>query len=408
MEEISLRHKKIAFILILVMFLLFTITFTAFAKQEVINENCEINWEIFNRDWKKYSDMDERFSFAELNLSSRSWETQQYYRIQERIVDLKLQIYFLERDMEIDRQMRLALRDYKNRLVKNIKVNLLKSFWRMAYVTYDTIKTGKGLGSSYTKLFTSAEVIPKIGASLKVIKGLTPKVPKSEKNINDITSKVKSVAVSGVLEAVESLVDPFETGKAVYNEAVKQVLPSADLTAEEIKILQDQHLNNRIITQVLEESYRVNLERVKKVQQFEEQVQKLEKEMIEWETEEKKRVADMLVHSCQKNLQKSEPMLETTYPKELYECETYEVEICGTWTLKNGKYNALWDNGAKAVIDIVRFNENKVAFSRHDTTGSSAGLHADYEGDREGRKVKGTVKWTWNNKNWEGTWSATW
>jgi len=201
----------------------------------------------------------------------------------------------------------------------------------------------------------------------------------------------------------------MDTGKEVFNETVKQILPQADLTEEEIKILQDQHLNNQIINQVLEESYQLNQERLKEVPQLEEEVQKLEEELFRWEAEEKQRIADMLVYSCQENFQKSEQSLADTYPQKLSECETYEIEICGIWTLKNDQYNALWDNGANAVINIVHFDEYTVIFTRHGTTGTSSGLQARYEGKRVAqKKVEGTVNWIWNNKNWSGTWVATW
>jgi hypothetical protein len=273
MNKIYLKNVKI--ILIIFIFLIL-ITLAGQAQQEVLNKDCSINWDIFNRDWHKYSDIDEKLSFAELSLSERSPETQKYYTTRETLVDLKLQIYFLKRDMEIDAQMRRELRAFKESLVKNIKVNLLKSFWRLAYITYDTIKTGKGLGSSYSKLFTTAEVIPKIGASLKALRGLTPKKSKLAINTEDTIGKIKAISVTGALQAVETLADPTDTAMTVCNEMTKQILPKADLTDEEIKILQDQHLNNRIITQILEESYRVNTERLKQVEELEENVKQLE------------------------------------------------------------------------------------------------------------------------------------
>jgi hypothetical protein len=296
--------KKIIITLIIFIFLILT-TLAGQAQQEVLNKDCSMNWDIFNRDWHKYSDIDEKLSFAELSLSSRSPETQKYYTTQETLVDLKLQIYFLKRDMEIDAQMRREMRGFKNRLVKGLQLNLLKSFWRLAYITYDTIKTGKGLGSSYSKLFTTAEVIPKIGASLKALKGLTPKDSKLAINTKDTTGKIKAVSVTGALQAVETLADPTDTAMTVCNEMTKQILPKADLTEEEIKILQDQHLNNRIITQILEESYRVNTERLKQVEELEGKVKQLEQELVRWEAEEKQRVADMLIDNCKKNLQKA-------------------------------------------------------------------------------------------------------
>ena len=96
-------------------------------------------------------------------------------------------------------------------------------------------------------------------------------------------------------------------------------------------------------------------------------------------------------------------------PLTLNECETETVTICGTWTLKDGAYHALWNNGAKAVINIVRFDDENVIFTRHDKTGSSKGLRADYVGKRvSDSKAEGTVKWTWDNNEWTGTWDVTW
>ena len=98
-----------------------------------------------------------------------------------------------------------------------------------------------------------------------------------------------------------------------------------------------------------------------------------------------------------------------TIPLTLNECETETVTICGTWTLKDGAYHALWNNGAKAVINIVRFDDENVIFTRHDKTGSSKGLRDDYVGKRvSDSKAEGTVKWTWNNNEWTGTWDVTW
>jgi len=299
MKNAFLKNLKI--VLIIFIFLII-VSLMGQAQQEVLNKDCSINWEVFNRDWKKYSDVDERFTFAELNLRERSWETQKYYTTQETIVDLKLQIYFLKRDMAIDAEMRKDLRVLKKGLVGTLRANLLKSFWRLAWNTYDTIKTGQGLGKSYVKLFSAAGAIPKIGASLKLLKGLTPKDSKLAINTKDTTGKIKAISVSGALEAMESLADPMATGTAICNEMGKQFLPKAELSKEEIKILYKQNWNNRLMTQALEESYRMNGERQKELQRLEEEVQKLEEELINWEAEEKKRVADMLVFNCKKNL----------------------------------------------------------------------------------------------------------
>lgn len=283
---------------------LFLAVFIVKAQEEVLNEDCSINWEVFNKQWKKYSDLDERLSFEEFLLKSRSWETQQFYNTQQKIVDLELQIFLLKRDMEIDRLMRLELREHKQRLVRNIKVNLLKSFWRLAYITYDTIKGAKGVGQSYEKLFTSSQSISKLGATLKVLQGLSPKDSKTVTNTNKIVEALKSVGLSGALEALESMGDPKDIAKTVFDKTTKQILPSADLTPEEIEILRFEHLENRTISEVLEKSYKVNSERLKKVKELEAQVQELEHKKAQWEQEEKNRMADKLVNNCKKKKKK--------------------------------------------------------------------------------------------------------
>ena len=79
MKNAFLKNLKI--VLIIFIFLII-VSLMGQAQQEVLNKDCSINWEVFNRDWKKYSDVDERFTFAELNLRERSWETQKYYTTQ--------------------------------------------------------------------------------------------------------------------------------------------------------------------------------------------------------------------------------------------------------------------------------------------------------------------------------------
>jgi len=95
-------------------------------------------------------------------------------------------------------------------------------------------------------------------------------------------------------------------------------------------------------------------------------------------------------------------------PNSLQECETYTSEICGTWTRMEDQFNAQWESGASATLDVERWDNGDVVLTRHDTVGSSAGLTARYEGRCTGNHVEGTVTWTWNGSSWSGTWSANW
>ncbi len=290
----------------------------------VINDDCTLNQSVFDQEWEKYSDLDER-----IPLGSRSHEAQQYYKVFSQLVELKTEAFLLERDMEIDRLMRLELREYKKALVQNIKVNLLKSFWRLTYITYDTIKSAKDLGKSYSKLINSSKTIKKLGAGLKVANGLKPNLAE---NTQSIKSSISKVATSGALEALESMGDPKSIGQSVFEETTKQILPSADLTPEEIEILRKQHLETRLLDDILMESYKLNLTRRTKLADMKTRLEKLEEELAGWKAAEKQRVADQLVTACKNEKDSgSEPDKTEKPPEEKDQEEVNSGDLCGRW-----------------------------------------------------------------------------
>ncbi len=293
--RINLRTRVTGLFLSFVFLLnIFTLPVSTASGAGVINQDGTINNEVFDRDWKKYSDLDPR-----IPLTSKSWEAQQCIQVRDRVKEVKAQIFVLKRDMEIDRLMRLELREYKKSLVKNIKVNLLKSFWRMAYVTYQTIKSGKGVGESYAGLFTSVEKIKILHNGLKFVQGVKPF---ADSDLGKNTEGVMKLLDDSLTIAQE----PQKTGEVLFSRMSDQILgtmPSADLTPEEIEILRTQHLKNRFIDDVLQNSYKENRQRRIELTELEKQLQKLEQELVQWEAQEKQRVADMLVDEFNKKKQ---------------------------------------------------------------------------------------------------------
>ena len=53
-----------------------------------------------------------------------------------------------------------------------------------------------------------------------------------------------------------------------------------------------------------------------------------------------------------------------TIPSSTQECETYTSEICGTWTLEGNHINAVWNNGARATLNVEQFDNNAVVIIR--------------------------------------------
>lgn len=260
------------------------------------NADCSIKENEFNRDWKKYSDFDER-------VTSPSYEVGQWNQTLDDIAGLVAEGHQLEYEMEVDRQFRSELRQYRAALVQNIRNNVTKAIIRLTWITYHTVKGGKGAGESYSKLWQGGPVVEKVGAALKVIQSGVPKGSKAEIDTSTTKGKVKAMAWNAALEALESVADPAAVAKQVVGDGTKAILdgagvPSPDITEEEVGILRDQHATKLAVDELLADSYAVNAERRKRVLQIEKEVAEKYNSMQEWKGAEKERVKRSLEASC--------------------------------------------------------------------------------------------------------------
>jgi len=97
-------------------------------------------------------------------------------------------------------------------------------------------------------------------------------------------------------------------------------------------------------------------------------------------------------------------------PASILSCETNTARLCAKWTkTPDGGYGARWEQGSRAVIQVVEFTSTQVVFVRDDPSGTSAGMHAVYRGTPSGGRVTdGTVTWTYGGQTFSGFWQATW
>jgi hypothetical protein len=259
------------------------------------NEDCSLKQDEFESDWKKYSDIDNVIAPTD-----RSYEAQQALAAYDEMIDLMAEGFGLERDIELENQMQAELENYRQALVQNIKINLLKSFWRLSWVTYSTIKSGSSLGNSYSSLLTTGATVETIGAGLKVVQGLTPASASLAIDTSSLSGKAKSVGANVALEAIDSLGDPVKIATELVKSSTEATFPSADITPEEIDILRQQHLTKGVISEILAESKATNAKRQARLDEIESRIALLEQEIAGWELKEKDRVAASLVESCQK------------------------------------------------------------------------------------------------------------
>lgn len=248
----------------------------------------------FAGDWQKFSDFDDA-----IPTSDASFEVQEYNRVLDELSKKIAEANALEYDMEVDRQIRLELRDYKAALVDNIRDNITKAIFRLAWVTYNTVKGAEGAAGSYRTLVDPENAVEALGAGLKTVQGA---IPADQKQLQFDTSttegKIKSGAWNAALETLETLGDP----KAVAVQALKDVkgaaVPGPDLTDEEVAILRTQHLENLQIDKALAESYAENAERRLRLLALQTEIDTLYIEMEEWRGKEYSRVKTDIEESC--------------------------------------------------------------------------------------------------------------
>lgn len=274
--------------------------------EQILNPDCTINETVFERDWKKYSDIDER-----IELKSRSWEAQKVDEITRKIGELESESLRLQAQIILNGQVRREARELKMALVTTLRANLVKSLFRLSILTADAIKTGYDLGATYAKLFTleAVETLPEGLEKLKdvteIIGGLMPEGSEAVNAVGEYAGDVKTAL--DLLSASDEEVTVILLGETLdlAEEKANEVLPSWDtvqLSPADISILESQFLHNQALDEFLEESYaqdRLRSARVKTA--IPEEITRLSEELADWESKEKQRVRDMLIASCREN-----------------------------------------------------------------------------------------------------------
>jgi len=262
-------------------------------KSDAEKRECREALENIDKDWEKYSDFDGRFG------TDVSWEVQQFNKLLNEVADLVAQAHQLEYDMEVDRQVRLSLREYKQALVLNIKTNLLKAFWRLTYVTYTTVKGAQGTHGSLTKMLNPESVAEGVGAGLKVIQAhIPPNAKDYQIDTSTTAGKIKSIAWNATLETIESVGNPKDIAIQFAKDARGASIPSPNISDKEIGILRDQHMGNQAVDTALAESYAVNAKRRAELARIEAKITKKYNEMQRWKHKEYQRVKGNLEDQC--------------------------------------------------------------------------------------------------------------
>jgi len=270
----------------------------SYQQNPLLDSECRPIPDKFNAGWKKYSDFDYR-----IPVNERSYEAKQFNTAEEKIAKLAGEVAILKRDYEIEKEAIQSLKEYRIALRAGHKANLIKTTVRMSYITYKAMDSAKGTGKLYSE-FLSGSIstgVEAVGKAIKIGRAIVP--PKSSIAIDTSTieGKVKDVRTTGWVETLASIDDPKEVVTEVMKATQGHVVPSAELTPKELKILRQEHLELKRVDKVIQLSTKANTDRLWKYRGKEQEITYLKADLWEWEIKEKGRVRGMLVEECKRN-----------------------------------------------------------------------------------------------------------
>jgi hypothetical protein len=258
------------------------------------NKDCSLKQDEFDRDWKKFSDIDEAIAPEE-----RSYEAKEALTAYETMIGKLTESFEISRDIEIEEETQAVLNEYRQALVMNQKTNLLKAFWRLSWVTYSTIKSGVSTGKSFSNIITSSgSAAQNIASGLKTFQAVIPSNSDLAIDKSKISGKAMIIGAKTALEGVESLGDPGKVAARFMKSSFDAAMPSANITEAEFNIIKQQQIDKGLVDQVLAESRAENAARQAKLNTIEQEIKVLELKISEWENKEKGRVANSLIDSC--------------------------------------------------------------------------------------------------------------
>ena len=269
----------------------------------------------FETNWKKYSDIDERIPPNE-----RSFEAKNVHEAGAKLKEVLAGIEILERDYEINNLMLNELRDYRKAVATNFKVNMLKSFWRLAWLTYDTsagaaapmrlgsqgtflFQGGTDLGRSYAKLFIDDLAgVQHMAILAKLARESLGDNSKYNFNTKTLAGKFGSVSITALISFFENLDNPAEVAKEMFQDITKQALPdvAVKLSDEDVKLLAGHYNKTKLLDDALQEGSRVSAEIHFQLDRLKKDEGRLKSEFQEWEEKERERTQEALLNTCEK------------------------------------------------------------------------------------------------------------
>jgi len=275
----------------------------------IYNDDGSINQEVFDNDWVKYSDIDDR-----IPLEQRSYEAREYGNSENEIKRLYNLMYQTATNQELNRLNYIELANYKKAIITNHKNNLIKSTIRLALFTGYTINDSAGKGKSFAEniLKSGANLVTQLGDVITVTSdfvtdsykesfGILEKVYKyatSDDIVNEVLYDMKKDIKNKISVTIDETIDDAIGIKKIPDYKVDDL----KISTEDVEILKNHYIINREIDNAILQNRKVNTNYEKKIDEI---VEKIRVEIIkldEFRQAEKERVYYILSQNSPENI----------------------------------------------------------------------------------------------------------
>jgi hypothetical protein len=273
--------------------------------QDIVAANGCVDKARFDREWRRYSDINDLLAFE-----SRSLDAQHYQEALEEIREARVEVARLKALVELGRQNRLAVLDYNRALKAGHKANLLRTFFRMAWITYNTVggpagrREFAGMQKGLTKLlFEGGRNVPTIARAMSLVKKL---VPKQYSKVPGNSGKVVTIGLDATIEYFQALWDTpdelfYKVVAKIMETAGKEYVPvGAELSDQELDILRNEHIELRHLEMAIEEIDALDAEHTSQIEALEAQIAAAQGKTGDAEQRERRRMWALLNKDCLK------------------------------------------------------------------------------------------------------------
>ncbi len=261
----------------------------------ILTKGCRINAAVFDRDWRKFSDFNER-----LAVEPRSHPAKKYLDAYENLFRRKVRAFKLQRDLALSRMARKEMRIYREALLGGARNDLLKGLLHLAAFTGMSVRDDIGLTKTYARLFTGAHLVDRVGDALDEVSTLALSDDAYTIDTLDIPGKVKRTGVETAIEAMRRFDRPGQMVAKLAQNIGKAILPNPQLGEGELGELREQHLKKRQLDDALQRSYRRDAARRGELRELKRGIHSGKYEIARWEIEERKRVRRVLTENCRR------------------------------------------------------------------------------------------------------------